>query len=103
MNGTSVEVTGGLGAFLALFFLAVAVIFLGYDLSKRLRRMDYQERLRVEEERLRQERRGQDADDGPAGGPDGGTDGGTGGDGLDSDRGNDRPDSGSTRGDGPTT
>lgn len=57
MNGTSVEVTGGLGAFLGLFFLAVAVIFLGYDLSRRLRRLDHQEKLRLEEERLTQERR----------------------------------------------
>lgn len=63
MNGTSVEVTGGLGAFLALFFLAVAVIFLGYDLSRRLRRLDQQERLRVEEDRLKQERRGPAATD----------------------------------------
>lgn len=39
MNNTSVEITAGLGGFLVVFALALAVWFLSRDLSKRLRRM----------------------------------------------------------------
>lgn len=46
MNTTSVEVTAGLGGFLVLFALALAVWFLGRDLTRRLRRMN-----RAEEQR----------------------------------------------------
>lgn len=49
MNTTSVEVTAGLGGFLVVFALALAVWFLGRDLTRRLRRMN-----RSEEVRLRQ-------------------------------------------------
>ena len=56
MNSTGVQVTAGLGGFLAVFFLAIAVIFLMRDLSKRLRRLRHQEELRLEQERLEQER-----------------------------------------------
>ncbi|WP_151524908.1 hypothetical protein [Serinicoccus kebangsaanensis] len=60
MNQTGVEITAGLGGFLVLFGLALAVWFLGRDLTRRLRRM----RL-AEEARLREERRtGQDDDTG---------------------------------------
>lgn len=61
MNNTNVEITAGLGGFLVLFFLAIALIFLGFDLSKRLRRLNHQEELRLEEERILQERRAQEA------------------------------------------
>lgn len=46
MNTTSVEVTAGLGGFLVLFALAVAVWFLGRDLTRRLRRMNRAEEMR---------------------------------------------------------
>lgn len=52
MNSTSVEITAGLGGFLVLFGLMLAVWFLGRDMTKRLRRM----RL-AEDERLAQVRR----------------------------------------------
>lgn len=47
MNSTGVELTAGLGGFLVVFALGLAVWVLGRDLTRRLRRM----RLR-EEERL---------------------------------------------------
>ncbi len=50
MNTTGVEVTAGLGGFLVLFGLALAVWFLGRDLSRRLRRMRQQEQLRQQRE-----------------------------------------------------
>lgn len=46
MNTTSVEVTAGLGGFLVLFALALAVWFLGRDLTRRLRRMNRAEEMR---------------------------------------------------------
>ena len=55
MNSTGVELTAGLGGFLVVFALGLAVWLLGRDLTRRLRRM----RLR-EEERLAALRR--DAD-----------------------------------------
>ncbi|MFX0538107.1 hypothetical protein ACQBAT_03225 [Ornithinimicrobium sp. Y1847] len=45
MNQTSVEITAGLGGFLVVFGLALAVWLLARDLTRRLRRM----RLREEE------------------------------------------------------
>lgn len=69
MNPTGVEITAGLGGFLAVFFLAVVVILLGFDLNKRLRRLNHQEELRLEEERLMQERRAREAAGTPDGGP----------------------------------
>ena len=68
MNPTGVEITAGLGGFLAVFFLAVAVILLGFDLNKRLRRLNHQEELRLEEERLTQERRARETGESPADG-----------------------------------
>lgn len=53
MNDTGVEITAGLGGFLAVFFLAIALILLGLDLNKRLRRLRHQEELRLEEEEER--------------------------------------------------
>lgn len=50
MSTTSVEVTAGLGGFLVLFGLALAIWFLARDLSRRLRRMRQREELRLEEE-----------------------------------------------------
>lgn len=52
MNSTGVEITAGLGGFLVVFALFVALFLLGRDLTRRLRRM----RLR-EEERLSELRR----------------------------------------------
>ncbi|USQ79392.1 hypothetical protein NF556_17565 [Ornithinimicrobium faecis] len=69
MNGTGVEITAGLGGFLAVFFLACVVILLGFDLNKRLRRLNHQEELRLEEERLNQERRAREAGEGDTGAP----------------------------------
>ncbi len=66
MNSTGVEITAGLGGFLVLFFLAVALILLGLDLNRRLRRLDRQEQLRLTEERLMRER---EASQGSAVGP----------------------------------
>ncbi len=52
MNSTSVEITAGLGGFLVLFGLMLAVWFLGRDMTRRLRRMRM-----AEDERLAQVRR----------------------------------------------
>lgn len=49
MNTTSVATTGGLGAFLVLFGLALAVWFLGWDLTRRLRRMRRADKGRSEQ------------------------------------------------------
>ncbi|WP_109473870.1 hypothetical protein [Ornithinimicrobium cavernae] len=79
MNSTGVEITAGLGGFLVVFFLAIALVLLGTDLNRRLRRLKHQEELRLEEERRARE----------AGGRDPGTDGGPGGDGRPGDEGDD--------------
>ena len=50
MNSTGVEITAGLGGFLVLFGLALAVWFLGRDLTRRLRRMRAAEDRRLERE-----------------------------------------------------
>lgn len=47
MNSTGVEITAGLGGFLVLFGLMLAVWFLGRDMTKRLRRMRLAEDERV--------------------------------------------------------
>lgn len=73
MNSTGVEITAGLGGFLAVFFLACALILLGYDLNKRLRRLNHQEELRLEEERLNRERRAREAGETDDGTPHEGT------------------------------
>jgi len=43
MNAESVDVTAGLGGFLAFFLLAVALYFLMRNMNARLRRMAYRE------------------------------------------------------------
>jgi len=43
MNPESVDVTAGLGGFLAFFLLAVALYFLMRNMNVRLRRMTYRE------------------------------------------------------------
>jgi len=43
MNAESVDVTAGLGGFLAFFLLAVALYFLMRNMNARLRRMSYRE------------------------------------------------------------
>jgi len=43
MNPESVDVTAGLGGFLAFFLLAVALYFLMRNMNVRLRRMSYRE------------------------------------------------------------
>lgn len=52
MNNTSVEITAGLGGFLVVFALALAVWLLGRDLTRRLRRMRLKEEERLAQERL---------------------------------------------------
>ncbi|OLT22452.1 hypothetical protein BJF81_01135 [Ornithinimicrobium sp. CNJ-824] len=54
MNTTSVEITAGMGGFLVLFGLMIAIWLLGRDLTRRLRRMRLREEERVAA--LRQER-----------------------------------------------
>ncbi|MFK5582051.1 MULTISPECIES: hypothetical protein [unclassified Serinicoccus] len=67
MNATGVEVTAGLGGFLVVFALALAVWFLGRDLTRRLRRMRRAEDRRLEQEaalrRTREEGRPADGSD----------------------------------------
>lgn len=64
MNTTGVEITAGLGGFLAVFFLAVVLILLGLDLSRRLRRLKHQEEVRqqldAEERAEREQAEGED-------------------------------------------
>ena len=64
MSAESVDVTAGLGGFLAFFLLAVALYFLMRNMNTRLRRLAYRE------ERERQEK-GPDSP-GPGSGLDGG-------------------------------
>jgi hypothetical protein len=45
MNPESVDVTAGLGGFLAFFLLAVALYFLMRNMNSRLRRMAYRDEL----------------------------------------------------------
>jgi len=45
MNPESVDVTAGLGGFLAFFLLALALYFLMRNMNARLRRMAYREEL----------------------------------------------------------
>ncbi len=66
MNDTGVELTAGLGGFLVLFGLALTVWFLGWDLTRRLRRMK-----RREEDRLEREQADRDAASGTSGAADG--------------------------------
>ncbi|MGD8199559.1 hypothetical protein ACQE98_02730 [Ornithinimicrobium sp. W1679] len=47
MNTTSVEITAGMGGFLVLFGLMIAIWLLGRDLTRRLRRMRLREEERV--------------------------------------------------------
>ena len=56
MNSTGVQITAGLGGFLVLFGLCLAVWFLGRDLTRRLRRMRRAEDARLEQERQARER-----------------------------------------------
>lgn len=67
MNTTGVEITAGLGGFLVVFALAMAVWFLGRDLTSRLRRMRLAEEKRLareasERQSSRQEPRGEQED-----------------------------------------
>jgi hypothetical protein len=50
VNATGVEITAGLGGFLVLFGLALALWFLGRDLTRRLRRSRQREELRTPED-----------------------------------------------------
>ncbi len=45
MDAESVDVTAGLGGFLAFFLLAVALYFLMRNMNARMRRMAYREEL----------------------------------------------------------
>jgi hypothetical protein len=54
VNSGTTAVTAGLGGFLVLFGLALAVWFLGRDLTRRLRRMRLREELRRELEESEQ-------------------------------------------------
>ena len=59
MGDMSVDITAGLGGFLAFFLLAVALYFLMRNMNARLRRMAYRE------EREARAREGQQDEDGP--------------------------------------
>ena len=61
MNPESVDVTAGLGGFLAFFLLAVALYFLMRNMNTRLRRLAYREEQEM----------GQDSS-GPGSGPEDG-------------------------------
>lgn len=50
MSDESTEITAGLGGFLVVFALGLAVWFLGRDLTRRLRRMSRAEEQRVAEQ-----------------------------------------------------
>jgi len=51
MNPESVDVTAGLGGFLAFFLLALALYFLMRNMNARLRRMSYREELEAREDK----------------------------------------------------
>lgn len=53
MSDESTEITAGLGGFLVVFALGLAVWFLGRDLTRRLRRMSRTEEQRVAAQRAR--------------------------------------------------
>jgi cytidylate kinase len=63
MSPENVDVSAGLGGFLAFFLLAVALYFLMRNMNTRLRRMAY-----------REEQEAKAADDRPKGGPQEGPD-----------------------------
>ncbi|WP_462418152.1 hypothetical protein [Kytococcus sp. Marseille-QA3725] len=48
---TNVSITGGVGAFLAMFLLALAVWALGWSMTRHLRRVSYAEKQQAAEER----------------------------------------------------
>ncbi|SNC74343.1 hypothetical protein SAMN05445756_2266 [Kytococcus aerolatus] len=62
---TNVSTTGGLGAFLAMFVLALAVWALGWSMTRHLRRVSYLEKQRRREEA--REGAGAQHEGGPAG------------------------------------
>ncbi|GAA1175696.1 hypothetical protein GCM10009584_16400 [Ornithinimicrobium humiphilum] len=70
MNTTSVAVTAGMGGFLVLFGLMLAVWFLGRDMTRRLRRMRLVEERRLRESEEQQARTPGAAQDDPQDGPD---------------------------------
>jgi hypothetical protein len=51
MNPESVDVTAGLGGFLAFFLLAVALYFLMRNMNARLRRLAYREQQEAQDAR----------------------------------------------------
>lgn len=55
LSQDSTAITAGLGGFLVVFALGLAVWFLGRDLTRRLRRMGHAEQERVEQEQAKQE------------------------------------------------
>lgn len=63
MTSTGTGITAGLGGFLVLFGLALAVWFLGRDLTRRLRRMRQREELRLEQQARESEPGGPEQDD----------------------------------------
>lgn len=71
MNSTGVEVTAGLGGFLVLFGLALAVWFLGWDMTRRLRGMRQRELQRLAQEAERTQRAGRADDRNTGPGPSG--------------------------------
>jgi hypothetical protein len=64
MSAESVDISAGLGGFLAFFLLAVALYFLMRNMNARLRRMAYREEQEA--------RAAQGPNAGPQGGPKGG-------------------------------
>ena len=66
MNAESVDVTAGLGGFLAFFLLAVALYFLMRNMNTRLRKLAYRE-----EQEARDAEHGSPRDRPDSGGPQG--------------------------------
>jgi hypothetical protein len=73
MNPEGIDVTAGLGGFLAFFLLAVALYFLMRNMNTRLRRLAYREEQEARAADDAARREGPDSPD-PKGGPDGGPD-----------------------------
>ena len=55
MNAKSVDVTAGLGGFLAFFLLAIALYFLMRNMNVRLRRLSYREEKEANEAKVADE------------------------------------------------
>lgn len=66
---TNVSITGGLGAFLAMFLLALAVWALGWSMTRHLRRVNYLQRQHEQQARRPAEPGRPSTDEAPQGPP----------------------------------